>query len=132
MNSFAEHFLEIILKHCNTLNQSFEYTIRDRNEFSSRLTTIPYIKKVFDSSANFILVKLKGDNEFAADLTNTLLSQKTVFVKNVSPKFSDGAGYLRLAVRTQKENDELIGYLAELDKILFPLNKPLNSFYQIN
>jgi len=132
MNSFAEHFLEIILKHRNTLNQSFEYTIRDRNEFSSKLTTIPYIQKVFDSSANFILVKLKGDNEFAADLTNTLLSEKTVFVKNVSPKFSDGAGYLRLAVRTQKENDELIGYLAELDKILFPLNKPLNSFYQIN
>lgn len=114
MNSIAEHFLEIILKHRNTLNQSFQSTILDRSDFAINLATIPFIDKVYKSGANFILVRLKENSDFAGRITRRLLSERAIFVKDVSSKFDDGAGYLRLAVRLQGENIELVNQLHNL------------------
>lgn len=117
MNSVAEHFLEIILKHRNTLSQSFQLTIRDKSDFTANLATIPFIDKVYKSGANFILVRLKGHADMAGKITNQLLSQKSIFVKDVSAKFKDNSGYLRLAVRLPAENNDLINALNHLDII---------------
>lgn len=115
MNSVAEHFLELILKHRNTLAKSFEATIKDRDDFETELATIPYVDHVFKSSANFIMVRLKGGPDLAQNLTNFLLSEKSIFIKDVSSKFSDGCGYLRLAVRFETENRELVKIMSSID-----------------
>jgi histidinol-phosphate/aromatic aminotransferase/cobyric acid decarboxylase-like protein len=115
MNSIAEHFLEIILKHRNTLSSSFEQTIRDRTNFAAELSTIPYIDRVYKSGANFLLVKLKGNADFANKLSRYLLSEKSIFVKDISSKFPDGAGYFRLAVRLHSENTDLVKHLLNVD-----------------
>ncbi len=111
MNSIAEHFLELILKHRNTLSRSFELTIRDRSDFAADLSTIPYVDKVYKSGANFLLVKLKENADFADQLCGYLLSEKSMFIKDISSKFADGAGYIRLAVRLQAENRQLVSHL---------------------
>lgn len=119
-NSIAEHFLEIILKHRNALNESFEQTKLDREDFLLALSSVSCIKKVFRSSANFILAKLDGDREFATNLTNALLAKSSVFIKNASSKFTDGCGYIRLAVRSKTENDMLAEMLKNEDNSTFP------------
>ena len=115
MNSIAEHFLEIILKHRNTLSNSFTQTISDRTNFAAELSTIPYIERVYKSGANFLLVKLKGNADFANQLSRYLLSEKSIFIKDVSSKFPDGAGYFRLAVRLHSENRDLVNHLLNVD-----------------
>jgi histidinol-phosphate/aromatic aminotransferase/cobyric acid decarboxylase-like protein len=108
MNSAAEFFLEIILKHRQALRQSFELTIKDRNEFAAKLKDVPAADTVFSSGGNFILLRLKSDKVAASHLTDRLLSEHAVYVKDISSKFADKAGYLRLAVRTAEENRRLV------------------------
>jgi histidinol-phosphate/aromatic aminotransferase/cobyric acid decarboxylase-like protein/choline kinase len=108
MNSAAEFFLEIILKHRQALRQSFELTIKDRNEFAAKLKDVPAADTVFSSGGNFILLRLKSDKVAASHLTDRLLSEHAVYIKDISSKFADKAGYLRLAVRTAEENRRLV------------------------
>ena len=122
MNSIAEHYLELILKHRIALNSSFEQTISDRTEFAAALSSVPYVDKVYRSAANFLLVRLKGDVAFADRLSRYLLSEKSIFIKDVSSKFSDGAGYFRFAVRLQAENQELVKYLFNVEPDLLEIS----------
>lgn len=111
MNSIAEHFLEIILKHRNVLKQSFIDTIRDRTDFIKMLKNIPVSEQVFSSGANFVLVKLRYDKRCAQAITERVLSEHATYIKDVSSKFSDTNGYLRLAVRLHEENKRLCDIL---------------------
>jgi histidinol-phosphate/aromatic aminotransferase/cobyric acid decarboxylase-like protein len=113
LNSAAEFFLEIILKHRNALKQSFTSTIKDRIEFSTQLSKLPVVQKVFDSGGNFLLVRLKTDAVGAAKITDYFLSQYSIYLKDVSKKFSDNAGYLRFAVRLPEENATVVKHLRE-------------------
>ena len=114
LNSIAEHFLEIILKHRNALQKSFLETVKDRNDFSVLLEKTPLIDKVFNSGANFILVRLKRNAAEAGKITNQLLSENSIYIKDISSKFKDGSGYLRLAVRLPEENKMLVRILCEV------------------
>jgi histidinol-phosphate/aromatic aminotransferase/cobyric acid decarboxylase-like protein len=113
MNSTAEFFLEILLKHRNSLKASFRQTIIDRDDFIKKLKRLSFVDKVFDSEANFILVRFVHSSLFAAELSNRLLAERQVFVKDISRKFPDGKGYIRLAVRTAEENYGLVKLLDE-------------------
>jgi histidinol-phosphate/aromatic aminotransferase/cobyric acid decarboxylase-like protein/choline kinase len=115
LNSIAEHFLEIILKHRNALKQSFVSTIKDRIDFSVLLQKTSIVDKVFSSGANFILVRLKSNASTAAEITTKLLSDNSIYIKDVSSKFKDGSGYLRFAVRLPEENKMLVGILGKLN-----------------
>ncbi len=111
MNSIAEHFLEIILKHRNVLKQSFIDTIRDRTEFITMLKNMPVSEQVFSSGANFVLVKLRYDKRCAQAITERVLSEHATYIKDVSSKFPDSNGYLRFAVRLHDENKRLCDIL---------------------
>lgn len=115
LNSMSEFFLEIILKHRNHLKQSFVKTITDRISFSEQLIHTCVVDKVFSSEANFILIRLKTDKSGAGKIANWLLSEKAVYVKDISSKFTDNYGYFRLAVRLPEENQTLIHYLRQID-----------------
>jgi histidinol-phosphate/aromatic aminotransferase/cobyric acid decarboxylase-like protein/choline kinase len=105
VNSVAEHFLEVILKHRAPLLESFTRTKADRETFARALEQVLVVDRVFPSGANFLLVRLHLDAGTTHSLLERLMSQHLVHVKDVSPKFDDGRGYLRLAVRTPADNE---------------------------
>jgi len=103
LNSLAEHFLEVILKHRSSLSESFRLTIRDREAFAQMLSGVGCVEQVYPSSANFLLVELEPSID-VDDLVDHLLSNRDVYVKDVSGKFSGDRRLLRLAVRLPEEN----------------------------
>ncbi len=110
LNSVAEHFLEILLKHRRSLAESFAQTCIDREDFRTALAGVPGIQRVSASYGNFILVAM-ANKESARAVTQSLLQDYQVFVKDCSAKFTDGQGYLRLAVRLGEENSMLVSQL---------------------
>jgi histidinol-phosphate/aromatic aminotransferase/cobyric acid decarboxylase-like protein len=113
LNSLAEFYLEIILKHRNTIQVSYDRTKKDRSELTLRLKDLENIEKVYKSGGNYILVRL-ASKKYALHITETLLKEYSVYVKDISNKFDDDYGYLRLAVRLPGENDFLVNCLREL------------------
>ncbi|NLH94249.1 MAG: aminotransferase class I/II-fold pyridoxal phosphate-dependent enzyme [Candidatus Cloacimonetes bacterium] len=112
-NSIAEYFLEIILKHRSELNASINSTIIDRNLFAQQLSELPFIEKVYPSKANFILVRLKIEQDQLIQLRSYLFSEWNIYIKDLSLKLNDGGSYIRLAVRLPHENLELINALQQ-------------------
>jgi histidinol-phosphate/aromatic aminotransferase/cobyric acid decarboxylase-like protein/choline kinase len=111
MNSLAEFFLEVLLKHRRALAQSFRQTIADREEFATALAAVPAMEHVFASAANFLLVRVAGGRPGAAALAERLLEDDAIYVKDVSSRFPDGQGYWRVAVRLPEENRRLLALL---------------------
>ena len=109
-NSLAEYFLEVLLKHRQSLAESFRKTKNDREEFAEYLAKEPFVRRVHESAANFLLVELAGSVK-ARELASWLLSTRGVYVKDVSDRFADQKSYLRLAVRLPEENNRLVEYL---------------------
>lgn len=113
-NSLAEYFLEIILKHRKSLDISYKNTIRDRDTFTVMLSKLNFIKKVYPSSANFILVEFNKKRNELEFLTKLLLARNSVYLKDVSDKFNNGMYYLRIAVRLPEENEMLVKDMDEM------------------
>jgi histidinol-phosphate/aromatic aminotransferase/cobyric acid decarboxylase-like protein len=88
--------------------------VRDRSEFAEALSTCDCVEKVFDSGANFLLVRLKEKRAAAQAATEHLLSSHGILMKDIYKKFTDGSGYLRLAVRLPLENMRLVAALSSI------------------
>lgn len=116
LNSIAEYFLEVLLKHRNSMNQSFKDTIRDRQEFALALSKTPVIKKVYPSAANFILVSLHDKGCSGVEIADVLLKKHLLYIKDISSKFSDDNIYIRFAVRLPQEHRRLVEALKGLCK----------------
>jgi histidinol-phosphate/aromatic aminotransferase/cobyric acid decarboxylase-like protein/CTP:molybdopterin cytidylyltransferase MocA len=111
MNSMAEFFLEVLLKHRRALGQSFRQTMADRDELAAALAAVPAVERVFPSGANFLLARIAGGPGAAAALAAALLADHAIYVKDVSPRLPDGRGYWRIAVRLPEENRRLLTVL---------------------
>ncbi len=108
LNSLAEYFLEIMLKHRDTIEESYQKTKSDRQIFAQQLASLPLVKQVYPSGANFLLIELDCDANFLNNLINNLLTKYKIYVKDVSSKFITSYSYLRLAVRNSEDNQKLI------------------------
>ena len=113
-NSFAEYFLEIILKHRTSLELSYKNTIKDREALASQLRGLGFIEQVHPSGANFLLVEFRNSPSELSFLTKLLLTRYSIYVKDVSAKFTTGKYYLRIAIRLPHENEMLIESIAEI------------------
>jgi histidinol-phosphate/aromatic aminotransferase/cobyric acid decarboxylase-like protein len=122
VNSTAENFLEIMLKHRPALEQSIRRTVRDREDLRRMLARLPVVDHVFPSGANFILSRLRLPAAGAADLAARLAEKRLVHVKDVSSKFTDGHGYWRVAVRTPADHDALREAVLALAPTRFPVS----------
>jgi histidinol-phosphate/aromatic aminotransferase/cobyric acid decarboxylase-like protein/choline kinase len=109
-NSIAEFFLEIILKHRQSLAQSFLQTINDRETFAAKLAAQDFIEEVYRSGGNFILVKFKNNAKLSG-LVTWLLVRHSCYIKDVSGKFNNGGYYARFAVRFPEENNRLVEHM---------------------
>jgi histidinol-phosphate/aromatic aminotransferase/cobyric acid decarboxylase-like protein/choline kinase len=108
LNSIAEHFLEVILKHRQAIEESYKQTRRDREEFACELSKLDRLKTVWPSGGNFLLVELRCSREQCAGLVEAMLVERGIYLKDVSARFQSGRGYLRLAVRLPEENMRLV------------------------
>jgi histidinol-phosphate/aromatic aminotransferase/cobyric acid decarboxylase-like protein/GTP:adenosylcobinamide-phosphate guanylyltransferase len=114
VNSVAEHFLELVLKHRDALAASYHQTVLDRERFARDLAGLPVVSRVFPSGADFVLVELDMPAAEAAALADRLLAERRLHVKDASGRFDGGRGYFRLAVRRPEDNDELCRALPAL------------------
>lgn len=113
-NSLAEYFLEIILKHRQSVQASFRQTMQDRKQFSIQLQSLPIVETVYPSGGNFLLVSLRCDSMFTGKLIEYLLSKHSIYVKDVSERFKDEKSYLRLAVRDTVDNQKFIDSFSDV------------------
>jgi len=111
LNSIAEFFLEIILKHRRALSESFDKTIQDRNDFALWLSKLDFVERVYPSGGNFILISLKKPKDYGRYIVDLMLKKYSIYLKDVSNKFSDEKCYFRLAVRLPHENARLVELL---------------------
>jgi histidinol-phosphate/aromatic aminotransferase/cobyric acid decarboxylase-like protein/choline kinase len=114
LNSLAEHFLEIVLKHREAIATSFQSTQRDRARFTEMLETLPFVAKVFPSGGNFLLIKLHLNRRAAQSLAEALLTSRSIYIKDVSSRFRGAGAFFRLAVRTHEDHSRLVREMQDL------------------
>jgi histidinol-phosphate/aromatic aminotransferase/cobyric acid decarboxylase-like protein/choline kinase len=114
INSVAENFLEILLKHRTDLAASLHQTVRDRDLFTKSLLATPAVVEVLPSAANFLLARMSFDRASSDQLVEQLVARDLIYVKDVSAKFSTADCFWRLAVRLPAENHRLCDQLTSL------------------
>lgn len=111
-NAPAEFFLELTLKFRNALARSFTQTAEDRTALSGELAALDAVEAVYPSGANFLLVRLRGDHRLASQLVDALLSNDSIYLKDVSQRFPGAPAMLRIAVRLPEDNTRLVSRIA--------------------
>jgi histidinol-phosphate/aromatic aminotransferase/cobyric acid decarboxylase-like protein len=120
MNSLSEYFMELVLKYRMELTQSLVKLASVKQEFVNSLESFSFVRRVYSSCDNFILVDLSFDSNEMLTIENTLLEKFGIYIKNVTNKFEgrsleDQCQCWRLAVNTQEDNDMLLRALASLN-----------------
>lgn len=107
INSFAEYFLQIITLYQDDYLIACDRIADEREYMSTELRKAGY--KVYDSQANFIMVKLNKDStQTAIDL----LENQNILIKDLYRKDTfDKPEYIRLAIRARSENEKVIDAL---------------------
>ena len=104
INSLSEFFLEIAIKSKNELSWFLTQMKPNRESFQTQLKLISGIDFVHGSHGNFLLIRfVKGVAAFSG-LVCDILSEHSIYMKDVSEKFTDGRCYWRVAVRLLSEN----------------------------
>lgn len=116
INSMAEFLLEIILKNRKSLEQSYLNTKRDRDNFANLLKKSKFIENVYPSGGNFVLVSLISHIKNSRNIVRKMLTNYSIYIKDVSNKFGNGKCYLRFAVRLPNENELLVNCLNNILK----------------
>ena len=115
INSLAEFYMQIYLKYKKGYIESLSLIKEERRRFINELSKLKGIL-VFPSAANYIMVKLPHGVS-SHELCVRFLEEYSILIKDLTSKVGDGENqYIRIAIRTRKENDYLI---SALDKILF-------------
>lgn len=112
INSFGEFFMQIFNKYKKNYIESMEKFRNTRRRFLRDLQEIAYLK-VLPTQANYVMCEIVGmDSEQLC----IKMFEKGVLIKDASSKMSNGRSYIRIAVRTEIENNILIGYFKEIYK----------------
>ncbi|MCX6562743.1 MAG: aminotransferase class I/II-fold pyridoxal phosphate-dependent enzyme [Candidatus Aminicenantes bacterium] len=115
INSFAEHFLQIIEKY----NHDFRHACRnigaEREHLFERLREISFLRPI-PSKANYILCEVKAPWT-PTRLAETLLNASWLFIKDCTGKIGfEKTPCVRLTVRDRNDNEFLLSALKALEK----------------
>lgn len=114
INAFGEYFLQISTLYSKEYKKSCELIAKERTRFINKLSQIPYIKP-YESQANYIMCQLKGKD--STNLANYLLKNHSILIKDLKNKKGfENADFIRLAVKSKEDNDELITALNDFSK----------------
>ena len=113
INSFAEFFMQIEEKYNSDYDYSLEMLRKTRRKFISDLSETKTLR-VIPSQAVFVAAEILGGIP-ARELTKTLLLKYNLFIKDLSTKTTfTGGQYIRIAIKTEEDNDRLIIALKEI------------------
>ncbi|MBR4084379.1 MAG: aminotransferase class I/II-fold pyridoxal phosphate-dependent enzyme [Lachnospiraceae bacterium] len=104
INSFAEYFLQIYEKYAGEYVAATRRLAAEREWFMAGLSEVKGVR-VIPSQANYVMIELQGTLT-ATELTNRLLNEHEILVKDLSSKTS--GNYLRIAVRGREDNQALL------------------------
>lgn len=115
INSFAEFYMQIFDKYRQDYGLSLNKIKLERERVFKELTKILFIK-VFSSQANFLLIEIKAKLT-ATELTQKLLIDHNILVKDLTKKIDNNRQYVRIAIKSNEENNILIKALKEIFKV---------------
>ena len=106
INSFGEFYLQIEEKYRSDYASALEQFRSSRTKLVNALEAIEGIR-VIPSQANFLMLELtNGAN--ATKITQRMLCRDDILIKDLTPKLHrEGKQYLRVAIRTDADNERL-------------------------
>ena len=114
LNSFAEFFMQIYNKHDSDYHRACAKFVEERDDFESRLRTIPFLR-VMPSEANYFLCEVQPPYS-ASDIVARMLKQHNILTRDCSRKtgLNPDKQYMRIAVRDHADNSRLVEALKTL------------------
>jgi len=109
INSIAEFYLQICEKYSCEYSLALEKFKTVRKEFVQQLKGIPNLR-VIPSQANFVMCEVLSGCS-AGELSETLLREYNILIKDLSAKRGINGQYIRVAVKTREENSSLVDAL---------------------
>lgn len=111
-NSFAEFYLQIFEKYKSEFQTALKSFIPLRAGLEDSLRRIPFLE-VLPTQSNFFMCKVKAPYT-ALLLTEKLLNEHNLFIKNLTGKKGLKGDWIRLAVKTKSENEKIVEVLKSL------------------
>lgn len=113
INSFGEFYMQIAEKYEGDYRRGCQQFKEERARFEKRLQEIPFLR-VIPSQANYFLCEVKPPQS-SRGLSIQLLKEHNLLIKDCSGKKAfEGKNYIRIAVRNQEDNDQLIEALKRI------------------
>lgn len=107
INSFAEFYMQIAEKYRNDYDMALNIFKEERRRFVEELSNIKEIR-VIPSQANYVMAEVVNGMT-AKEVTRRLIIGHNILIKNLVAKMhQDGRQYVRLAIKSKKENDRLV------------------------
>lgn len=107
INSFAEFYMQIEEKYKKDYTVALEKFRIERTRYEAELASIDGLR-VIPSQANYIMAEITNGMT-AAELTRVLIVEHNILIKNLLAKVNGkGKQYIRLAIRTEEEDNKLI------------------------
>lgn len=114
INGFAEEFLRILPQFKQEFEDSCEKVKADRDIFYNKLCAIKGMT-VFKPDANYIYCRLPDEAIRGPEVTKRLFIAHNIYIKDsVGKTQPDSDRYIRIASRTQAENETLINALLDV------------------
>ena len=112
INSYGEFFLQILSKYKLKYHEACCKIIQNRKEFMQQLSKISYLTPI-ESQANYILCEVHSPYD-SGTISQELL-KKNILIKDCQNKMGiNKSPYIRIAVKSEEDNQELIAALEEL------------------
>jgi histidinol-phosphate aminotransferase len=102
INVLTQAAAEFVLEHVDILDAQAAELRAERTRLAQALAALPGVE-VFPSAANFLLVRMRGNNT-GADIVFARLLERRILVKNVGKMHSLLENCLRVTVGTPQEN----------------------------
>ena len=107
INSFAEFYMQIEEKYQNDYKKALQAFREERSRYISELKTVKGLR-VIPTEANYVMAEITSGLT-AKELNRILITKYNILIKNLVAKIhQDGRQYVRLAVKTTKENEALV------------------------
>ncbi|MDL2225439.1 aminotransferase class I/II-fold pyridoxal phosphate-dependent enzyme [Eubacteriales bacterium OttesenSCG-928-M02] len=112
INSFGEFYLQIAEKYQGDYVDAMERFYLERERFLEALAQVPWLR-VLPTRANYVMCQVLPPKEARA-VTETLLDEAHILIKDLSQKSGISGEYIRIAIKTPVENDRLLDALMRL------------------
>jgi len=114
LNGFAETFLKMVPEYREEFESSCVQVREDRDQFYQNLCSIKALH-VYKPDANYIFCRLPDHAPSGPEVAKTLFVEHNIYIKHCEGKsMPESDRYVRIASRTQDENEHLVRLLDEI------------------